>query len=113
MMKTATLLVLSILAVAASGFLFYQRSQVAAEATSLRQECETLERKMNDEIQRTGQASEDTRSKWINMGNDKARAEFSAWKSGIYSLGCLTIAIVTGVLGIVWWRRNRSSKQSE
>ncbi len=108
MIKNSILLLIGGLMIPGSAFFFYQRTQAFKEASSLQLEHASLENEMNVEIQQAGQATEETRWQWIRLGDDKARAEYSAWKSGIYSLGCLVIASVAALLGIPRWRRGRS-----
>jgi len=110
-MKLAgVLLVVGFALVLAAIFFFVQRGQLASELSALEAEHYTAENEMNREIEQAGQASEDTRWRWLELGNDKAVVEFSMTKSGIASLVCLVIGIAAGSFG--FYRLRRQPKPS-
>lgn len=70
-MKTViVLLLISITLLGGCIFFFAQRSQFAAAALDLELERESAQREMNREIDQDGQASESTRWRWLELGND-------------------------------------------
>lgn len=109
MKLTMVLLVLGLCLLLAAGFFFYQRSQFSNEFSALEGDRYAAEGKMNREIDELGQANEDTRWRWLELGNDAARAEFSMQKSGMASLACLVLGSVAGLTGFVRLKRKSRS----
>ncbi len=109
MKMTMVLFILGVCFVFAAGFFFYQRSQLATEFSAIEADRYVAEQEMNQEIDQLGQANEDTRWRWLELGNDAARAEFSMQKNGVASIGCLVVGVVAGSVGFVRMKRKPAS----
>lgn len=110
-MKTiAVLILICVASLSGCAFFFYQSSQFAAEARAYEQQRDEASRQMNLEEERGGQAYEAKRWEWLELGDYYARASFSAVKNRYAGIACLIFGVVTGLVGVMRWRRRASNQ---